>query len=80
MAYTNNNEHNEQTAIYDYCLTMNMNNICRICLEKGPKLMPIFDPIKPPHFSVLIMACASVQVTIVYIHLQFLNILYNYFT
>jgi uncharacterized Zn-finger protein len=25
--------------------------------------MPIFDPIKPPHFSILIMACASVQVT-----------------
>ncbi|RZC36565.1 zinc finger protein TC009514, partial [Asbolus verrucosus] len=24
--------------------------------------MPIFDPIKPPHFSILIMACASVQV------------------
>lgn len=41
---------------------MNINNICRVCLEKGPKLMPIFDPIKPPHFSILIMACASVQV------------------
>ncbi|GJQ81050.1 hypothetical protein Trydic_g21859 [Trypoxylus dichotomus] len=41
---------------------MNINNICRICLERGPKLMPIFDPIKPRHFSILIMACASVQV------------------
>lgn len=24
--------------------------------------MPIFDPVKPPHFSILIMACAQVQV------------------
>ncbi|XP_018328833.1 zinc finger protein 664-like isoform X2 [Agrilus planipennis] len=31
--------------------------------EKGQKLMPIFDPIKPPHFSILIMACASVEVS-----------------
>ncbi|KAL3287628.1 hypothetical protein HHI36_002097 [Cryptolaemus montrouzieri] len=47
--------------LLNYYLTMNMNNICRICLEKG-KLMPIFDTIKPPHFSILIMACAQVQV------------------
>ncbi|KAJ8923875.1 hypothetical protein NQ315_006651 [Exocentrus adspersus] len=46
----------------DHYLVTNINNICRICLEKGPKLMHIFDPIKPPHFSILIMACASVQV------------------
>lgn len=42
-----------------------MNNICRICLEKGVvphKLTPIFDPIKPPHFPNLIMACAQVEV------------------
>ncbi|KAK5647326.1 hypothetical protein RI129_002218 [Pyrocoelia pectoralis] len=51
-----------QSELFNYYLTMNINNICRICLEKGPKLMPIFDPIKPPHFSILIMACASVQV------------------
>ncbi|KAL1500761.1 hypothetical protein ABEB36_006207 [Hypothenemus hampei] len=43
-------------------LVTNLNSICRICLEKNNKLTPIFDPIKPPHFSVLIMACASVQV------------------
>lgn len=51
--------------LFHYYLTMNMNNICRICLEKAmvpQKLTPIFDPIKPPHFSNLIMACASVQV------------------
>ncbi|KAF5304703.1 hypothetical protein FQA39_LY09480 [Lamprigera yunnana] len=51
-----------QSELVNYYLTMNINNICRVCLEKGPKLMPIFDPIKPPHFSILIMACASVQV------------------
>ncbi|KAK9745122.1 Zinc-finger associated domain (zf-AD) [Popillia japonica] len=39
-----------------------LNRGFRICLEKGHKLMPIFDPIKPRHFSILIMACASVQV------------------
>lgn len=62
MAFINKNGQTGDN-IYNYCLSMNFNNICRICLEKGPKLMPIFDPIKPPHFSVLIMACASVQVT-----------------
>lgn len=67
MAYNNNNNNNKSTTmqsneLLNYYLTMNINNICRVCLEKGPKLMPIFDPIKPPHFSILIMACASVQV------------------
>lgn len=52
----------QSTDLLSYYLSVNINNICRICLEKGPKLMPIFDPIKPPHFSILIMACASVQV------------------
>lgn len=66
MAYsTKNIEHSNN--FFNYYLTMNINNICRICLEKGPKLMPIFDPIKPRHFSILIMACASVQVS--FIHL-----------
>ncbi|KAF2894914.1 hypothetical protein ILUMI_11259 [Ignelater luminosus] len=59
---TRNNTQSSQSELFNYYLTMNINNICRICLEKGPKLMPIFDPIKPPHFSILIMACASVQV------------------
>ncbi|XP_066249040.1 zinc finger protein Paris-like [Euwallacea similis] len=44
-------------------LNANINEICRICLEKSSKLTPIFDPIKPPHFSVLIMSCANVQVS-----------------
>ncbi|XP_060534974.1 zinc finger protein 568-like [Cylas formicarius] len=57
------NNKNMQTNDLLYYLTMNMNNICRVCLEKSSKLVAIFDPIKPPHFSVLIMACASVQVT-----------------
>ena len=48
--------------LHNYYLAVNMGSICRICLDKGAKLMPIFDAIKPPHFSVLIMACASVQV------------------
>ena len=52
----------QSSDVLNYYLTMNINNICRICLERNPKLMPIFDPIKPPHFSILIMACASVQV------------------
>ncbi|CAH0551497.1 unnamed protein product [Brassicogethes aeneus] len=60
MAY--NNKNMQQSDLLNYYLTININNICRICLEKGPKLMPIFDPIKPPHFSILIMACAAVQV------------------
>ncbi|KAK9872532.1 hypothetical protein WA026_017997 [Henosepilachna vigintioctopunctata] len=51
----------QSNDLLNYYLTMNMNNICRVCLEKG-KLMPIFDPIKPPHFSILIMACAQIQV------------------
>lgn len=65
----------QSNELFHYYLTMNMNNICRVCLEKGmvpQKLTPIFDPIKPPHFSNLIMACASVQVEKkwnVYIHL-----------
>lgn len=62
MAYTNKNVQSSTNEFINYYLTMNINNICRICLEKGSKLMPIFDPIKPPHFSILIMACASVQV------------------
>ncbi|KAB0805458.1 hypothetical protein PPYR_02441 [Photinus pyralis] len=63
MAQLNNIRNSQaQSDLFNYYLTMNINNICRICLEKGPKLMPIFDPIKPPHFSILIMACASVQV------------------
>lgn len=41
-----------------------MSEICRVCLEKSNRLTPIFDPIKPPHFSVLIMACAAVQVSL----------------
>ncbi|KAJ8932685.1 hypothetical protein NQ318_020334 [Aromia moschata] len=57
-----NNKNMQSSDFLNYYLTMNINNICRICLEKGPKLMPIFDPIKPPHFSILIMACAAVQV------------------
>lgn len=69
MAYNSKNvQHNND--VFNYYLTMNINNICRICLEKGHKLMPIFDPIKPRHFSILIMACASVQVSFVYIHSQ----------
>lgn len=51
--------------LLNYYLTMNETNICRICLEKGAlpsKLTPIFDPVKPPYFPNLIMACASVQV------------------
>ncbi|XP_044265308.1 zinc finger protein 665-like [Tribolium madens] len=60
MAY--NNKNMQSSDVLNYYLTMNINNICRICLERNPKLMPIFDPIKPPHFSILIMACASVQV------------------
>ncbi|XP_057653314.1 zinc finger protein 300-like [Diorhabda carinulata] len=61
MAAYNNKQIQHSNDLYHY-LTININNICRICLEKGPKLMPIFDPIKPPHFSILIMACAAVQV------------------
>nr|CAH7732539.1 unnamed protein product [Callosobruchus chinensis] len=57
-----NNIPQQNNDLLNYYLTMNVNNICRICLEKGPKLMPIFDPVKPPHFSILIMACAAVQV------------------
>lgn len=41
---------------------MDISEVCRVCLEKSNRLTPIFDPIKPPHFSVLIMACAAVQV------------------
>lgn len=66
MAY-NNIKSTQSNDLYNYYLTVNINNICRICLEKGPKLMPIFDPIKPPHFSILIMACASVQVRSLFI-------------
>lgn len=58
-----NNNMQQQTDFLNYYLTMNINNICRVCLEKGPRLMPIFDPVKPPHFPLLIMACAAVQVT-----------------
>lgn len=77
MAYVSTVNRNGQSGdIFNYCLAMNMNNICRICLEKGPKLMPIFDPIKPPHFSVLIMACAAVQV--IFIHINIFQ--YDFFT
>ncbi|KAF5304805.1 hypothetical protein FQR65_LT07822 [Abscondita terminalis] len=62
MAQCNIRNSQSQSESFNYYLTVNINNICRICLEKGPKLMPIFDPIKPPHFSNLIMACACVQV------------------
>ncbi|KAG5899865.1 hypothetical protein JTB14_012332 [Gonioctena quinquepunctata] len=62
MAAYNNRNNMPQSDLLQCYLSMNINNICRICLEKGPKLMPIFDPIKPPHFSILIMACAAVQV------------------
>ncbi|CAG9764737.1 unnamed protein product [Ceutorhynchus assimilis] len=41
---------------------MKLNSFCRICMNKSSKLTPIFDPIKPPYFSLLIMACASVQI------------------
>lgn len=58
-----NNNMQQQSDFLNYYLTMNMNNICRICLEKGSRLMPIFDPVKPPHFPLLIMACAAVQVS-----------------
>lgn len=49
----------------NYYLSLNIHNICRVCLEKGnspARLTPIFDPIKPPHFPNLIMACASVNI------------------
>lgn len=52
----------QSNSLLNYYLTMNINNICRICLEKCGKLTQIFDPVKPAHFSFLIMACASVQV------------------
>jgi len=48
--------------LFNYYLAQNMNKVCRICLEQSNKLIPIFDPVKPPHFSVLIMACTSVKV------------------
>lgn len=66
MAYnTKNAQHSNE--VLNYYLTMNINNICRICLERGPKLMPIFDPVKPRHFSILIMECASVQVSFIHV-------------
>lgn len=61
---TNRSSQATQSELYNLYLTMNINNICRVCLEKGPKLTPIFDPVKPPHFSILIMACANVQVSL----------------
>ncbi|XP_050509841.1 zinc finger protein 585B-like [Diabrotica virgifera virgifera] len=61
-AFNNNKNIQHSNDLLNYYLSMNINNICRICLEKGPKLMPIFDPVKPAHFSILIMACAAVQV------------------
>lgn len=51
----------QTSDLLNYYLTMNMNSICRVCLEKG-KLLPIFDSIKPAHFSILLMSCAQVQV------------------
>ncbi|XP_050293166.1 zinc finger protein 32-like [Anthonomus grandis grandis] len=48
--------------LLSYYLSTNINNICRICLEKSGKLTAIFDPVKAPHFSILIMACATVEV------------------
>lgn len=59
-----NDNMQQQSDFLNYYLTLNMNNICRICLERGSRLMPIFDPVKPPHFPLLIMACAAVQVRI----------------
>lgn len=66
MAY-NHIKNMQSDDLYNYYLSVNINNICRICLDKGPKLMPIFDPVKPPHFSILIMACASVQVSTLFV-------------
>lgn len=62
MAFVKKDVNRENSQILSYYLSLNINNICRICLEKSTKLTPIFDPIKPPHFSLLIMACASIQV------------------
>lgn len=56
-----------------YYLTTNADSICRICLEKASKLVPIFDASKPPSFSILIMACASVQVNTNRIQPEFLK-------
>uniref|UniRef100_A0AAR5QH56 Protein krueppel n=1 Tax=Dendroctonus ponderosae TaxID=77166 RepID=A0AAR5QH56_DENPD len=62
MAFLKKDVQRESSQILSYYLSLNISNICRICLEKSGKLTPIFDPIKPPHFSLLIMACASIQV------------------
>ncbi|XP_017770552.1 PREDICTED: zinc finger protein 613-like [Nicrophorus vespilloides] len=60
MAY--NIKNMEPLELLDYYIINNINDICRLCLQRDNKLMPIFDPIKPPHFSILIMACSTVQV------------------
>lgn len=58
---------NGQNRLVDCYYDMNINNICRICLEKSldtSKMSNIFEITKQNHFSLMIMACASVQVQI----------------
>ena len=50
---SNGSKNMEPMPLLNYYLTMNIKNICRICLETSDKLTSIFDPIKSPHFSIL---------------------------
>lgn len=55
----------DHPGMVDCYFDMSLNNICRVCLEKNQgtkKMCSIFENSKPPHFSIMIMACASVQV------------------
>lgn len=66
----------EQQQRMDCFFDMNINNICRVCLEKNQgtkKMCSIFQGSKSNQFSLMIMACASVQV-INYKHLSVLTI------
>lgn len=55
----------EQQRMVDCYFDMSINNICRVCLEKNQgtkKMCNIFQDTKPTNLSLIIMACASVQV------------------
>lgn len=54
-----------QQEYVDFYCDINLNTICRVCLEKtqpNKKMCNIFEPSKPVHICTMIMAFASVQV------------------
>lgn len=78
LMITDNNSKSVHQDLINYYCDISVNNVCRVCLEKcqpHKKMLNIFETKQkhlPSEVSTMIMACASIQVTV--LHLLFISI------